>query len=84
MLRVFKIASLFLWIAAPMAAYGVYVTQGLPHMTWERTFYDNGDEWNPFADRHYTRCTYIGWYGVKRTPANSGNCPWVRFFRQAS
>lgn len=79
-----KYASLLIWIICAAVIYGVYATQGLPHMIWSYKFYDNGDRYNPLTDRYYTSCTFAGPYGVYTLPANNGKCGWVRLFREDS
>ena len=56
-----KILALFLWLAVPVAGYAIYSKHGTPHVIWEYEFRPNGDPFNPYAFRHYTSCTYIGW-----------------------
>ena len=74
--------ALFLWLAVPVAGYAVYQTYGTPHMIWSYRFIDNGDRFNPYADRTYTSCTYFGWrWATVTKPAKAGRCPWVRFFK---
>jgi len=84
MIRTLKYASLFLWVLGPMSVYGFYATHGLPHVIWRYTFWDNGDGNNPFAERHYTSCTFIGWYGEYTVAAEAGYCPWLRFFQKGA
>lgn len=79
-----KIAALFLWLALPMAGYAAYQTYGTPHMIWSYEFLANGDRFNPYAHRHYTSCTYVGWgWNTVTTPAQSARCPWVRLLKRA-
>lgn len=77
-----KYLSLFLWLIGAGAAYSVYASSGLPHVIWSYTFLDNGDQYNPYAKRYYTSCTFIGWYGAFTVPASNGRCGWVRFFKE--
>lgn len=77
--------ALLLWLALPLAGYGVYQLYGTPHMIWSYRFVDNGDPHNPYLARHYTSCTYLGWGPQMITrPAVDGRCPWVRFFAQGA
>ena len=77
-----KIAALFLWLALPLAGYATYLAYGTPHFIWSYTFWDNGDQYNPYADRHYTSCTYFGWgWETVTVPAIEARCPWVRLFK---
>ncbi|MEM9699406.1 MAG: hypothetical protein AAF943_11510 [Pseudomonadota bacterium] len=77
-----RIAALFLWLAFPLAGYGIYAAYGTPHVIWEYTFRDNGARYDPFAQRIYTSCTYLGW-GLRphRVPARDARCPWVQMFK---
>jgi len=79
-----RIAALLLWLALPLAGVAVYYTIGTPHGLWRYQFRANGDANNPFADRFYTSCTYVGWRWHEVTvPAAAGRCPWVRFFHHS-
>lgn len=82
MIRFIKYLSLFLWIIGAGAIYSIYATQGLPHVIWSYRFLDNGDQYNPFAERYYTSCTFAGPYGSFTVNANNGNCGWVRLFKE--
>lgn len=81
MLRFLKIASLFLWVLLPLAAYGVFITKGLPHGIVSYSFLDNGNKWDPFLERYYTSCSFYGPYGSFTVPARNGKCPWLGFFK---
>lgn len=74
-------ARLFIWILVPAAIWAVFVLWGSPHLVLSYRFHDNGDRWNPLAERHYTQCTYYGALGAITVLAERGSCPWVRFFR---
>lgn len=78
-----KIAAMFFWIGLPVAAYAIYLAYGLPHMIFSYRFHDNGDQFNPVAERHYIDCTFVGPYGRFTVPANAGRCGWVEFFKAA-
>ena len=77
-----KIAALFLWLIVPLGGYAIYTSYGTPHVIWEYSFRDNGARYDPFAPKHYTSCTYLGW-GLRtmRVPDKGGSCPLVRFFK---
>lgn len=76
-----KIAALFLWLAVPLGAYGVYVTYGTPHLIWSYEFRANGARYDLRVPRDYITCTYVGWGPRTLTvPAVSARCPWVRLF----
>ena len=70
--------SFFIWLAIPIAAYLAYLTFGLPHLIWSYDWRDNGT-YDPAAQRYYTRCTYIGWYGAVTEYPTDGRCGWLRF-----
>jgi len=76
-----KRAALFLWLALPVAGYGVYLAWGSPHAIRSYSFTSEGSRYDPFADRTYHSCTYLGWRWHEVTvPARNGRCAWVRFF----
>lgn len=80
MLRILKYASLFVWLPIAGFTYEAYAASERPHVIWEYKFYDNGDRYNPRAERDYITCTYIGPHGEFTVPAHFGKCPWVRMF----
>ncbi len=77
-----RILRYFVWIIFPLAAYLAYLTFGLPHFRWSYTWLDQGQGYDPFADRYYTRCTYLGPYGefTLHHPDN-GECRWITFMK---
>lgn len=77
-----KYLSLFLWLIGAGFIYSIYASQGLPHMIWSYEFLDNGDEYNPLAERYFTSCTFVGLYGSFTVAASDGDCGFVRFFRE--
>ncbi|MEM7746194.1 MAG: hypothetical protein AAF409_21070 [Pseudomonadota bacterium] len=79
-----KTASLFMWVLVPAALWAVLVIWGSPHIVLSYRFLDNGDRYNPLAERHYTECTYFGALGALPVPAEHGTCPWIRFFKAES
>lgn len=83
-IRTVKYLSLFIWLFVVGFAYKAYAndTPPRPHMIWEYTFLDNGDQYNPYAERTYLTCTYIGPYGPITLPAEDGRCPWLRMLRK--
>lgn len=83
MTRHLKYLSLFLWVLGAGALYYTYATKGLPHMIWSYAFWDNGDQYNPFAERHYTTCTFYGPYGMFTVDAQNGYCGWVQLFKES-
>ena len=75
-------ASYFVWIVVPLALYAVYQAYGLPHFIWSYDWRDDGQGYDPFANRYYLRCTYIGPYGAftEHFPKN-GECDWFQFHK---
>lgn len=69
------------WAVLPIAAYAIYATAGLPHVIWSYSSHDNGDPYNPLAQRTYVDCTFVGSYGRFTVPAQEGHCGWIRFFK---
>lgn len=77
-----RYAAMWLWLAAPAAVFAAYVAYGTPHMIISYTFHDNGRRFDPWAERHYITCTFVGWSGEFVTVgAHNGKCGWVRFFK---
>jgi hypothetical protein len=77
-----RILALFAWLALPFIGVAAYASEGMPHMIFSYTFHNNGDPNNPFRERMYTSCTYVGPYGPITVPAQGWRCPWVKFFRE--
>ena len=76
-----RVAALFLWLLVPLGLWAAVTLWGTPHVAWSYRFHDNGDRWNPRAERHYIDCTYLGWTGARHVWAENGRCPWIRFFQ---
>lgn len=76
-----KFASLFLWVLVPLGLWLIVLQWGTPHIALTYSFHDNGDRWNPLAERIYIDCTYVGWNGARQVQAINGGCPWFRFFK---
>ncbi|MEO1721953.1 MAG: hypothetical protein AAFR84_06085 [Pseudomonadota bacterium] len=76
-----KYAALFLWVLVPLGLWAGVTLGGTPHVAWSWRFIDNGDRWNPRAERVYLDCTYLGVTGARRVVAEDGDCPWIRFFK---
>lgn len=70
----------FIWTVIPVILLLTYLSLGLPHMIWSYSWFDEGQGYDPFAHRTYTRCTFIGPYGAFTTHPNNGRCEWFRFF----
>ena len=51
-----------------------------PHVIWSYTFRDNGDQFNPHAERYYLTCTYVGPHGEFKVHAEMGKCAWLKMF----
>lgn len=81
--RLIKI-SYFLWIIVPLALWLAYQSFGLPHMIWSYSWRDTGQGMDPFLQRTYTRCSFIGPYGEFDQRAVNGRCAWVRFIKKDS
>lgn len=75
--------SYFMWIALPVLMFGIYQFYGLPHTIWSYDWRPLGsNHLTDFAQRYYTRCTWIGPYGPITTYPDDGTCGLVRFFRE--
>lgn len=77
-----RYAAFCLWVIVPLGLWLGVTYWGTPHIVFSYRFYDNGDRHNPFADRTYFECTYIGWLGAVTVPAEDGRCPMVRVFQR--
>lgn len=73
--------SYFLWLVVPLGLWAAYDAFGLPHAIWSYSWIDEGQGMDPFAKRHYTRCTFIGPYGTFTQSAEYGRCAYVKFFK---
>ena len=73
--------SYFVWAIVPVGLWFTYDTIGLPHGIWSYSWIDQGQGMDPFAHRTYTRCRFIGPYGLFDEPAEFGRCTWVKFFK---
>jgi len=73
-------ARYFFWIIVPLAAWLIYFNYGAPHFIWSYEWRDNGTH-DPFAKRHYTRCTYLGPFGSFTEIPRHGRCAWIRFYQ---
>ena len=76
-----RYAALFLWVLVPLGLWLAVTLWGTPHMLTTYRFHDNGDRWNPRAQRVHIDCTYWGYVGRITVPAEQGRCSWVRFFK---
>ncbi len=73
--------SYFAWVIVPASMF-TYQEIGLPHVIGSYAWFDEGQGMDPFAQRHYTRCRFIGPYGHFELPAQHGRCGWVRFIKR--
>ncbi|MGX1499820.1 hypothetical protein ACSSV1_004880 [Labrenzia sp. MBR-25] len=72
--------SYLFWLVLIGIAVLAYQLIGPPYLLWSYTWRNDGQGYDPFATRHYLRCTYLG-------PAGSftilnpkhGECPRFRF-----
>lgn len=72
--------SYLAWLAVPTLAYGVYAAFGLPHVIWSYDWRPIGpNSYAEFDRRHYTRCAYLGPYGLITEYPLNGTCGWIRF-----
>lgn len=74
----------FFWIIVPLVLWLAFQTFGLPHMIWEYSWIDQGQGMNPYAERIYTRCSFIGPFGLFDQNPINGRCGLVRFFKEGS
>lgn len=76
-----KYAAIFLWVLVPLGLWIGVTVWGTPHIALSYRFLNNGDRYNPRAERHYVDCTYYGYAGAITIGADNGACPWIRFFK---
>ncbi len=83
--------SYALWLIVPTAIYLATVIYGLPHLRWSYSWRDisdprlrqEGQGFDPFADRFYLRCTYLGPNGAFTVHhPTHGQCQLIRFFQR--
>ena len=74
-------AKFLIWIVVPLSFWGATEFFGLPHIRWSYTWIDEGQGYDPFARRHYTRCTFWGPNGSITIHPTGGNCGSVQFFK---
>lgn len=78
-------AGYFVWLIVPTLMVGAYHLFGTPYIIWSYDWRPLGPtSYADFDQRHYTRCTFLGWGPRLHTehPAN-GRCGWVRFVKRA-
>lgn len=66
--------SYFFWAIVPILLWMAYTNFGLPHLRWSYTWRDDGQGYDPSADRYYTRCNYVGPYGEYTLNPKHGHC----------
>lgn len=66
------------WLVVPFGLWAGHNAYGAPHVIWSYSWIDQGQGMDPFAHRHYTRCTFIGPYGAVTTYPGNGKCSWVK------
>ena len=72
----------FIWLFFLLALYAAIQHGGLPHLRWEYSWRDQGQGYDPWADRYYTRCTYLGFYGAYTDHfPQDGQCALIRFLK---
>lgn len=72
----------FAWVIVPVTIYLGYLAFGLPHMIWSYEWRYTRQSQNPYANRYYTRCTFIGPYGAFTIfHPKGGNCGWIKFYK---
>ncbi len=55
---------------------------GLPHLRVSYTWIDQGQGFDPYADRYYTHCVFYGPFGRFDFHPTDGSCAWVRFYKR--
>lgn len=79
--RLIRVAY-FLWLLVPLAVFGADQVAGLPHMIFRYKFAENGDRYNPYKERWYYTCTFVGPYGEFTVDAKDGKCGFLRLFKK--
>jgi len=77
-----EVAVFVMWRRLPLSAGVLPARWGTPHIALSWTCRGNGNRYDPFAERHYLRCTYHGWTGSRPIPAQAGTCPWIRWLKE--
>lgn len=79
---VFRILRFFLWVGVLAVVLVLWFGAGSPHVIWDYRFQTDASQYDPFADRYYTECTYVGWgFSHVTEPARNGRCGWVRWVK---
>ena len=72
----------YIWVLVPLGLWLAYSLYGLPHLRFSYSWRDDGQGYDPFAKRYYTRCTYIGPYGEDTILPLRGHCPIFRLIKK--
>lgn len=79
---VFRMLRFFIWVGVLAGVVVMWSGLGTPHVIWSYAFQTSGSRFDPFAERRYTSCTYLGWgFSQVTEPARNGRCGWLRFRR---
>lgn len=74
--------NFFVWLAVPVLLWIGYAAYGLPHVIWSYSWTaPNSASYGDFEARTYTRCSYLGPFGLFTEYPNDGTCGWVRFHK---
>ena len=74
--------SYFVWLIALALLWGAWHVAGTPYFIWARTWLDQGQGYDPYAERYYTRCHYLKLSDVNQSHThypNNGQCAWIFF-----
>lgn len=72
----------FIWLVVPAALLLLNLAFGLPHLRVSYTWIDQGQGFDPYADRYYTQCVFYGPFGRFDFRPTDGSCAWVRFYKR--
>ena len=76
--------NFFVWIGVPILLWIGYATYGLPHVIWSYSWTaPSSASYGDFEYRRYTRCSYLGPFGLFTELPTTGTCGWVRFPKAA-
>ena len=53
-----KLVRFLWWMIIPVGVYFAYLIFGLPHFIWSYSWVDEGQGYDPWAQRYYTRCNF--------------------------
>ena len=72
----------FIWIIVPITLYAMFLVWGLPHIAFNYKWRNDGQGYDPFANRWYISCEYVGPYGSYFYRPKDGKCPWFLFYKK--